>query len=155
MHHAEVSTISKDTGRSSRVRRIRCSGVMMQQAHEMFTHSREAYASALNQHGPVIGVWRKGRVSPSLPSGKMPEMQHNYSSNILSMKNTRTMYSAGTMNSVLRRALQRCVPALMLKQRGKLVLLDLERVVPHVINQRKFFQGHAHDNIRRCNPESG
>ncbi|KIM63018.1 hypothetical protein SCLCIDRAFT_118388 [Scleroderma citrinum Foug A] len=34
----------------------------MQQAHEMFTHSREAYASALNQHGPVIGVWRKGRL---------------------------------------------------------------------------------------------
>ena len=127
---------------------------MVQQAHEMFTHSKEAYASALNQHGPVIGVWRKGRVSPSLPSCMMPEMQHDSSSNILSMKNTRKMYSAGTTSSVLRRALQRCVFGLMLKQRDELVPLDLEWVVPRTVNQWKFFQGHAHDSIRGSNPES-
>ncbi|KAL4075458.1 cytochrome P450, partial [Scleroderma citrinum] len=31
-------------------------------ADEMFTQPKEAYASALKQHGPIIGVWRKGRL---------------------------------------------------------------------------------------------
>ncbi|KAH7884901.1 cytochrome P450 [Phlebopus sp. FC_14] len=30
--------------------------------NDMFTRPREAYESALEEHGPIVGVWRKGRL---------------------------------------------------------------------------------------------
>ncbi len=36
------------------------------QAEDMFRNPRKAYESALKKHGPVIGVYRKGRVNALL-----------------------------------------------------------------------------------------
>lgn len=39
---------------------------LLSKPSEMFSNPRKAYESALKKHGPVIGVWRKGRVSNSV-----------------------------------------------------------------------------------------